>query len=375
MWNVRNLSWNSSDSGLPDGMFKHETGPYFKTPSIQSGGASSTHSVTDPTTTNPPSETKRSSLGYPQQPTDKGTDSTELQAQQPASSSANRRWRSSETTIDKSSYSHQSVSTSSSPPKSHQQQSSTSRQPKRPAKVKHTADNATQVQHSSSRTRQDSDPESSRQHQSNLKHAQGFRSRLSSISGALQHPPRGLAKLLNLNGGSSHQDSCSNEPIASHIQITTTSIDSPKRDRRLSGGRTGSERELSDSGSQQHPPRFTSSSSGRRLSQLFLPQMPPNILLQQQQQQLDPYVSPNELLPPHLLGLFGQPPLVGGSLGDFPSACPSGVRRGSWVDAGLLGRLVNIRPSLDSAIHVSGARLRHSFDARKYSTLWLLHLS
>lgn len=40
MW--RNISWNSTDSQLPEGQHKHEPGPYFKTPSIQSAASTAT---------------------------------------------------------------------------------------------------------------------------------------------------------------------------------------------------------------------------------------------------------------------------------------------------------------------------------------------
>lgn len=203
---------------------------------------------------------------------------------------------------------------------------------------------------------------------SSTTHHPGFRSRLSSISGALQHPK--LAKRLF----SHHQDSISEQHQAP-IQITTTSIDSPQHHSQAGGSSGGHHQDGGDNQSggggsgrvgggigggggwaDQLEPRLMSSSSGRRLSQLFLPQLPNNPMLSQ-----DPYAS-NELFPPHLLGLYGQPPLVGGSMS--PASAALSAQRASWADISLFGRLSNVRPSIDSAFH--SGQVRHSFDARKY---------
>lgn len=73
----------------------------------------------------------------------------------------------------------------------------------------------------------------------------------------------------------------------------------------------------------------------------------------------DPYAS-NELIPPHLLGLYGQPPLVVGAAGQQNA----GGHRASWADVSLFTRLANVRPSLDSGYQGAG-QMRHSIDARK----------
>lgn len=285
-----------------------------------------------------------------------------------------------------------------------------------------------------------------------------FRSRLSSISGAFAHhapvvvKPRTFAKLLFPHSTDNGPAAAAAAAIAtelqqqdlrqagSSIQITTTSIDSPKRKRSSSGRSWGSR----DSGQSQHhqttnvhqnhhqnqqnqqnqqqqhqqqqslqhndnnhhldhsiaqsqpqPRSLSSSTSGRRLSQLFLPQVPPQMALDRLNQ-LDPYAAncPNELLPPNMLGLFGQAPLVGTNCGPSGLSLCSSMNldhtqsmqvaaaaaaasmlghRNSWADASLIGRLTNVgRPSLDSTgyHHSQTNRLRqHSFDARKYSLI------
>lgn len=277
MW--RNVSWNSTDSNLPEGMHKHETGAYFKTPSIQS--ATSSQSGTEPKQQNEP----------------------ELAELRPI----------------------QDTSRPQKPSASKRQclRESQHRQPP--------IGNSSQAKLPASQTTSNS---------------HGFRSRLSSISGALQHPK--LAKRLF----SHHQPDQAGELGQAPVQITTTSIDSPQHG-------TGP----ADEGPEL---KLSHSSSGRRLSQLFLPQLlnANNPMLIQ-----DPYGINNELLPPHLLGLYGQPPLVGSSL-------PAGVNpatgaRASWADISLFGRLSNVRPSIDSAFH--SGQMRHSFDARKYSPISSLH--
>lgn len=186
----------------------------------------------------------------------------------------------------------------------------------------------------------------------------GFRSRLSSISGALQHPK--LAKRL-FSHHNNEQAAASDQQAQAPIQITTTSIDSPQHQASAANpnlcASDGHAQSLSDGAAAAPEQRLLFSSSGRRLSQLFLPQLATNPMLGQ-----DPYTN-NELIPPHLLGLYGQPPLVGGAASPGGLSLGAGAHRASWADISLLGRLSNVRPSVDSAFH--STQMRHSFDARK----------
>lgn len=281
MW--RNVSWNSAEPvSLPEGMHKHVTGAYFKTPSIQSGSSTAS-------TACPPSA---ESAGRP-----------------PPEESE--------------------VVPAVAPPTRRRPRSEAARQASTAVRA-----GATQQPPAVAAT-----------------HSAGFRSRLSSISGALQHPK--LARRLfshhsestDLSGSALQQHQQQLTPV----QITTT-IDSPHstptlhEDARSAGATEAVEQ------------RLMSSSSGRRLSQLFLPQQLANATLLHQ----DPYAS-NELIPPHLLGLYGQPPLVGGSASPSGGSSQLG-HRASWADISLFGRLSNVRPSVDSAFH---SQMRHSFDARK----------
>lgn len=360
MW--RNVSWNSTEpTSLPEGMHKHETGAYFKTPSIQSatssqsgGGAVSGTMISAGAATNHSNSTESIGGGGGGQmvggrsitPTDEIAEEPSMNESEPAIMS---------TTASKGAH--------------------TTAGPNKPVVVEQQQTNTRKMRRFKESGRQSSaagkssnfnNPNSSKQQANNeassssSSHHPGFRSRLSSISGALQHPK--LAKRLF----SHHQDSIS-ESQQHHqapVQITTTSIDSPQHNQssnnaghhqvefdNQSGGGSGSGTRWAE----QLEPRLMSSSSGRRLSQLFLPQLTNNPILNQ-----DPYAS-NELIPPHLLGLYGQPPLVGGSVS--PASAALGAQRASWADISLFGRLSNVRPSIDSAFH--GGQVRHSFDARK----------
>lgn len=299
MW--RNVSWNSTEpANLPEGMHKHETGAYFKTPSIQSGTSSQSGGVI-PTAATVHSNSTESITGGP----------------------ANRSVTPTEEITEEPSMSSEPAATLSGRAQPEQQQ------PKR-----------TRLRDSGRQPSVAKSAGSNRQPGTGTGGQAGFRSRLSSISGALQHPK--LAKRLF----SHHQDSVEHQ---APIQITTTSIDSPQHG-------PANEESHSARWQEQLEPRLMSSSSGRRLSQLFLPQLNNPML------SADPYAS-NELIPPHLLGLYGQPPLVGGAAGS-PSAAALSAHRASWADISLLGRLSNVRPSIDSAFH--SGQVRHSFDARKY---------
>lgn len=224
-----------------------------------------------------------------------------------------------------------------------------------------------------------------------------FRARLSSLSAALQQPPRLAKKLLFAASSGQHQsqnpnpnqtqNQNPNQSGQAQVQITTTSIDdSPRRSaasrlhsvggsRESASSRSGS---LADGGGQLGAAAgcatgaAASRPANRRLSQLFLPQLPPSVLLQQQQH--DPYapVANELLLPPHLLDLFAgnQAPLVGpgGQPADLQHAAATGGagQRASWADITLLGQLAAVRPSIDSAAFHQAGPARHSFDARKY---------
>jgi len=227
----------------------------------------------------------------------------------------------------------------------------------------------------------------------------GFRSRLSSISGALQHPKLARRFLGGLSGALEQQSQNGGQwsQNGTTIRITTTSFDSPRR-------QSGESENCNNGKQNEHPegvgvemaaaPSSHSrpSSSGRRLSQLFLPQQlmmggQHPILLNQLQ---DPFSS-NELIPPHLLALYGQPPLVGPTSMGGPGAMSSvsslmlgqpgsgpASQRTSWADISLLGRLSgSVRPSIDSTLastacggfgSLTSQLARHSFDARKYSS-------
>lgn len=290
MW--RNVSWNSTDSSLPDGMHKHDPGAYFKTPSIQSGASSQSggqgagrrgDSVEScsrgPRPGTPPSREERQEA-WPA-PSQAGTQRPRLR--DPAA-----------------------------------RQLSSGPAPAPPAAPAAATGGGAGKQQAA---------------------GPNFRSRLSSISGALQHP-----KLARRLFSGHHEPGEPSQQQQQTVQITTTSIDSPQHNQNH----------------EAHEPEAAgrpagASSSGRRLSQLFLPQMGQSPILLGQLQ--DPYAC-NELIPPHLLGIYGQPPLVGGAAGS-----PAG-HRASWADVSLFGRLSNVRPSIDSALQAG--QMRHSFDARKY---------
>lgn len=276
MW--RNVSWNSTDSSLPEGMHKHETGAYFKTAAPDSAPASC-------------------------RPASPGALEEEPVEEAPSREPAPR------------------------------QQSAGSERQQR--KLRETQRNSS---NSSASTAATSRPMSSAAQPAN------FRARLSSISDALHHPPR-LAK--RLFTGAHHQQHQQEESQAP-VQITTTSIDSPQH---LGAPGAG---QLDGHPLQEHARPMLS--SGRRLSQLFLPQLGAHA-------PVDPFGQAPDLFPAHLLGLYGQPPLVGGGVGPSLGA---GGPRASWADISLLGRPANVRPSIDSAFHgPSAGQMRHSFDARK----------
>lgn len=312
MWRS-NISWSSSaDTSLPDGLHRHEPGPYFKTPSIQSagssqsgGGAAGGERPASPPAGQSAEETR------PPQPPPPATEPA------PPSLPAQRRARFATTT-------------SSGDSGGGERRAAAQQQPNRTAAAA----------------------------------PHGFRSRLSSISGALQHPK--LAR--RLFSGAHNEDQQQHQVP---VQITTTSIDSPSQQNQLAEDAPLELSPASGGAGSGRPTGSATSSGGRRLSQLFLPQIGPNQILLNQM--ADPYTS-NELIPPHLLGLFGQPPLVAGAACAGGAACaaggggatcligPSG-HRASWADASLFGRLSNVRPSVDSAF--ASGQMRHSFDARK----------
>lgn len=324
MW--RNVSWNSGDSNLPEGMHKHEPGAYFKTASVQLSSEPVIKSI-DELPVQAELREEEEDEGGGEGDGAKVDEVTEEENEQ-------TNWRA----LTKPSRATQRVAAS----QQRQQHQTTAN------KERHTCFKARQLSSCSKgqpmATRTGAPPSQSQGQHS--QHApQGFRSRLSSISGALQHPR--LAR--RLFSGALATDHSSEQSLSTGpIRITTTSIDSPQH----TVGDSSTEETAS-----QPPSVFgatleltrpaTSSSTGRRLSQLFLPQL---TNLPQ-----DPYGLTTELVPPHLLGIYGQPPLVGAF---------GGAHRASWADISLLGRLTSMRPSLDSAFH-GGGQMRHSFDARK----------
>lgn len=283
MWRS-NVSWNSTDSSLPEGMHKHETGAYFRTAAGEP--AQSCRSGSPSALEEEPSEDVASSEPH-------APPSQAKNRQQAAGSDRSRR------------------------------------------KLRESQRNSSNSSASIAAT--------GRPVSSSVAQPANFRARLSSISDALHHPPR-LAKRL-FTGAHQQQHNQAHqqhhEESLAPVQITTTSIDSPQH--QAGDGH----------GPQEHARPMLS--SGRRLSQLFLPQLgahAPN----------DPFGQAPELFPAHLLGLYGQPPLVGGG----SQALGAGGPRASWADISLLGRLANVRPSIDSAFHgPSAGQMRHSFDARK----------
>lgn len=360
MW--RNVSWNSTDSSLPEGMHKHETGAYFKTPSIQSATSTQsggTISVHHPVVTQNSAQNSTESMVYggaaagsgrPVTPTAEEEEEPEHQQQH-----VNLQQQHSSPATNTTDSRQQQRSTKSAARGSNARQRGVLKDSSGPHVRAATGSQAAIIPPALAT--------------GTGAHHQGFRSRLSSISGALQHPK--LAKRL-FSGH--HEQNESNINQQAPIQITTTSIDSPlhlphsagllptsggnNQQHHLTlseGGHSSSDsRSFFSALSADHvgpEARLMSSSSGRRLSQLFLPQLTTNL-------NQDPYAS-NELMPPHLLGLYGQPPLVGGAGG----LGPVGGHRASWADIGLFGRLSNVRPSIDSAFH--SGQMRHSFDARK----------
>lgn len=348
MW--RNVSWNSTETNLPDGMHKHETGAYFKTPSIQS--ASSSHSTA---TGGAPVAT---------------IDSTAAGAA--ASTVASSRAISPEISIDEEPEPEVSIeSLSAAATESKKQRNPRLKDSQKQASMM--GRSLADVKQPTSTTNSNNNNKSSSQQQPQ-QHG-GFRSRLSSISDAL-HSQKLTRRLFSsishqepsTSSSSQHQQQQQNE-LRAPIQITTTSIDSPQhqpasnQSSSIITGMEATDEHLFHQYHQLQAARpLTSGSSGRRLSQLFLPQVSnaPTLLGQ------DPYAS-NELIPPHLLGLYGQPPLVGGS---STSSSLNHQHRASWADTSLLGRLSNFRPSIDSAAYHSGGQVRHSFDARKYLSLY-----
>lgn len=360
MW--RNVSWNSNETSLPDGLHKHETGAYFKTPSIQSA------------TTEGSCELQQAATGACS-PAEDGSRADERTKQpsgtRTAAASAAREERTGSASSASARQRNPRLKDSS-----HKQQASLIRsandtQKHQPAGGKSTTAPANQ-------------------HHQQQPH--GFRSRLSSISDAL-HSQKLTKRLFS---GGTHPETTTHEPHKQPppqqqpIQITTTSIDSPQHsqqqqqqqspscssaDRQQTTGMESDEHLFHQYHQQQQQHHHLSRASGRRLSQLFLPQVTsaPTLLGQ------DPYAPGNELIPPHLLGLYGQPPLVGGggcgggsSTSGGSSFVGGGQHRASWADTSLLGRLSNFRPSIDSAAYHGGpgsgaGQVRHSFDARKYS--------
>lgn len=308
MW--RNVNWNSTESNLPEGMHKHETGAYFKTPSIQSATSLQSENERDQTSTeSAPVRNQTANQAEPLEQIDLG-------------------------------------------------QVTPSREFTRPKLALSKRQRLQQQQQQASKTMT---PPSSKQ-QAAAPPTHNFRSRLSSISGALQHPK--LAKRLFSNHHQHQQPQSSDgqpavELASNHaaIQITTTSIDSPQH--HFGANQQQHQQQLDDQHELQA--KLAHSSSGRRLSQLFLPQQmnANNPMLAQ-----DPYGLNNELIPPHLLGLYGQPPLVGGAMLNSAGSSVATGHRASWADISLFGRLSNVRPSIDSAFH--STQMRHSFDARKY---------
>lgn len=364
------MYWNSAEPAqLPEGPNKHQTGAYFKTPSLQSAASSTVNAGAANIGQHTPSANSIDSMAPP-----------------PAASGGRRR-SATPTNDDLTSGDerpptvecHSSMAASNT---IDQQLSSGSRFAAAAAATptKPTAGNRRQKLKDVQRQTSGGGGHPSRAPGSGDTHPTpaGFRSRLSSISGALQHPK--LAKRLFSNSNNNqehHSNNTSTEVHHAHqqapIQITTTSIDSPQHHQPASQlqSHDSTAAEPAFYSSVEHEPRqLMSTSSGRRLSQLFLPQLANNPLLLNRE--LEAAYAPNSdtLIPPHLLGLYGQPALAGGSPGVVGGGC--GQHRASWADISLFGRLSNVRPSIDSAFHstgggAGGSQMRHSFDARKYT--------
>lgn len=372
MW--RNVSWGSmgaaDSSTLPEGMHKHEPGAYFKTPSIHSAGSAQSGAGPAYSAQSPPPQ-RFSNVGLESL---SGAESAQLQLEElqlapleslPADEELDEQSRASSKQFSpesstKARLGPQVARTIGSAKPQHSQ---TRRQRFREEQRQVLSQTASGLTMGGSSKQQaggqaagnrlaGSQPNQHQQQQApmNERPQQGFRSRLSSISGALQHPK--LTKRLFHHGEHGEH--------RTPIQITTTSIDSPQHQARASEfGQAGSDSEHNPEQPQPLEPRLTATSSGRRLSQLFLPQLANNPMLAG----ADPYAN-NDLIPPHLLGLYGQPPLVGGAAS--PGGPAGMAHRSSWADISLFGRLSNVRPSVDSAFHAG--QMRHSFDARKYSS-------
>ena len=443
MW--RNVSWNSTDSSLPDGMHKHEPGPYFRTPSkpqgssgsdgrpdsahgseprLQVGSLPPAFEAEEQTATVEEIESGQVISSVPPPPPespqspflDESDNNNNTNANNNSASNNNN--NSNNNGYAEGVVGQRQVASKRVADKKAQEGPKRTRF-KETSSTFGTTSSSSQPQHQAGDTllyvpKQNQPPSGHpppQQQQQQHQQQQGFRSRLSSISGALQHPRLTRRLFSGGSGGSGapltleqqhlqQQQQQQQQNDTKTVQITTTSIDSPKHqlaspragDPNGSGlasgsGNTGPKHEdaeghtLPGSQSSAHPRH---SSSGRRLSQLFLPQQlmlsgQHPILLNQLQ---DPYAA-NELIPAHLLGLYGQPPLVGtivggpgpggGCSGGGPGASlGAGVQRASWADISLLGRLANVRPSIDSAFASSGGLggltsqlARHSFDARK----------
>lgn len=363
MWRSSVAAWQSIESTqLPDGMHKHEVGAYFKTPS------------------NPSATSEPIGVDVDVASETIGSSST-MEANSGGGGRSGEQPHHSGVVLEGSSTSS-SMETSGGAVAKTQRRTRFKQPPASVAPI--------------------SQPQTTSTNQTTTTGKANFRSRLSSISGALHVvEPKQVAKRLLSGSSATNQMAQQQRPP---VRITTTSIDSPTRtalerdgsatettEQNLSSiaqsaGATmpvGSENELGGSTNELPMSHETRpSTSSRRLSQLFLPQLghSPSLLLNQMQ---DPY-APSELIPPHLLGLFGQPPLVGGvaaaaaaaatvagSNAASGSCTPLGVgagagqHRASWADVTLFGRLSNVRPSVDSTFGAHTAR--HSFDARKYA--------
>lgn len=362
MW--RNVSWNSTDSSLPDGMHRHEPGPYFKTPSIQStnsagSGAGTASDLAPPAAAG---DIARQRLhGLESLAPAQGTEDLE----QSSEASETTRVLVPPLSCGSGGANQEGVQKSATSGKTAGQQPPAQRRTRFKDGGQQPSSSSTRLSHSGATQK------TSQGQQQPHAHPQGFRSRLSSISGALQHPK--LARRLFSSSSSGANEHHEQQPSAI-VQITTTSIDSPQHS--AAGGSAsepgaGNKHEPSDDFQQQPfaPTHSRPSSSGRRLSQLFVPQQ---LMLGQHPMLLSQLQDPNELIPPHLLGLYGQPPLVGGAAGCAQAGglammgqpnCSPGGHRASWADISLFGRLTNVRPSIDSTF--AGQLTRHSFDARK----------
>lgn len=298
MWRS-NVRWGSIDTSPPEGMFKHETGAYFKTPS------------------QPAAELERDDEQTPDEAVEQKR-------------------------LDGRDHDHD-----------REYDETNERRPELGAKsirqqqVRENANKEQQRRLSGIRfvpKQQETQPAN-------------FRSRLSSISGALQHPRRLLGASQSRTGRQSRPASALAEAAPatnSAVQITTTSESpEPRSERHQSQEGSDEGRASPNQFDYEQQQRFLSSSSGRRLSQLFLPQVPPsaaNLLAAGQ----DPYAAAvvGELIPSHLLGLYGQ------------TQTSPGGHRASWADASLFARLNQARASIDSA--AASAHRRHSLDSRKY---------